>query len=357
MRTGADVIVVGAGVSGLFTALKLSDIGLHPEVIPAPDVSDLLASPDAALAPPWRRPTVFNQLEARSVKLLPELTTRLSQETGVDLALERQAMVALDASMEIPPTWLDQRREDIRTGVLSDFEPQLAQGHREALSYGRREALRGDRLKKALSLALARRGITVQQRSPVRRLEVAGNIVLGVELEDGRLQRADLIVLAAEQASSNLLHASGLESVDAGGALAPALQLAPSSAAVRSAVLSPTLMLSPRLDGRLLAISNLDEQGRATLTMDQLRQLVHASLPGLGRHDLERSGLLEVPDGQSRVAIGAYPGVRGFWMNVGHEAQGPLLALAAAEFLAEQLNGGAAVRELAVTLSRSSQLS
>jgi glycine/D-amino acid oxidase-like deaminating enzyme len=346
-----DLLVIGAGLTGLFTALFLKESGLEPLIVPTRPVSELLPALDDALLPPWQRPKVIARLEARSLRLLPGRLTALSQETGVDLALAGRDLVALNGRRAGGSAWGKTHPDDLQTGALADFEPQLADGNRSALCCRGRRSLRVDRLERALRLALLRRGVRVHERSAAARLEVAGNIVFGVELESGDGLRAEATVLAADQASGQLLFDSGLVPISGLAATGPALQFAPSSARLETVVADDALLLAPRLDGRLVALG-LAERSNEPTSPERLRQRVQDLLPGLGRHDLELIGRLPVPEPHLKASIGAYPGMRGFWLNVGHDPFGPLIAPAAAEFLAEQLSGGPAVRELAVTFSQ-----
>ena len=362
MKHRPDLIVVGAGVTGLFTALSLSEAGLRPTVVPAPGVAELLPQLDSALLPSWRWPSVFRRLQSRALQILPTQINHLAQETGVDLALGKVSLLELghanvaDQPLLQPDTPSGHDRPpDLERGHVADFEPQLALGQRSAIRERDCPVLRVDRLTRALTVALRVRDVQIQTHSAVKRLDVAGNIVLGVELADGSTCRAEATIVAGDQASAALVYGSGLERYAGQSRLAPALQFAPSSAALECAIVEPSLLLMPRLDGRLVAISNIDANARVLTPPMQLRRLVHSLVPGLGRHDLERNGRLAVPNSQAHASIGAYPGVRGLWLNTGHDAFGPIIASAAAEFLSEQLSGGPAVRELAVTLSPSMQ--
>jgi glycine/D-amino acid oxidase-like deaminating enzyme len=345
-----DLLVVGAGLTGLFTALFLKEAGLEPLLVPTRYAADFLPPLDDALLPPWQRPRVIGQLEARSLQLLPARLTELSQDTGVDLALSRRDLVALSGRRAGGSVWGESHPGELVSGALADFEPQLAEGHRSALCCRGRRSLRVDRLERALRLALLRQGVRVHERSAAARLDVAGNIVLGVELESGEGLRAEATVLAADQATGKLLYDSGLVSISGLAEPGQALQFAPSSARLQIVVADDSLLLAPRLDGRLVALG-LPGGSDEPSNPEGLRHRVHGLLPGLGRHDLELIGHLPVPHPGLRASIGAYPGVRGFWVNTGHDPFGPLIAPAAAEFLAEQLSGGPAVRELAVTFS------
>jgi len=350
-----DLIVVGAGISALASAFWLAEAGLKPLVVASPDIPDLLPQLDLSLALPWNRPRVLTQLEARGVTLMRELIIRLAQETGVDLELGHRDLLMLGAAGESSSSSCPLDSTDISEGPISSFEPQLVQGQERARCLHRRASVRSDRLIRALALALASRGVEILTHQRVKRLEVTGNIVLGVELNNHELLFADATVLAADQASAALLYDSGLEAIAGGSRLAPALQFVPSSTALGCAVIEPSILLAPREEGCLVAMSNLDPSQRAPLRLNELRLQVHRCLPGLGRHDLQRRGVMPVPGTVLKASIGSYPGVRGLWINTGHDALGPLIAPAAAEFLTEQLSGGPAVADLEPTFSRSMQ--
>lgn len=366
MSARHDLIVVGAGVSALTSALWLFECGLKPIVIPGPERSDLLPQLDLSLALPWRRSDVLNQLELRGLTLMPELITRLALETGVDLALVPRDLLLLQANDEADLNSEMVESLGMTRGPIGAFEPQLAEGFQDAWCLPARAAVRADQLARALGLALTRRGVEILGHRSVRRLDVAGNIVLGVELDNGEFVAGDATVLAADQSSNACLQDSGLETLTGDGELVPALLFNPSSAALGCAAVEPSITMAPREDGRLVAIAN-PEPGRESnptsnrestqdsirqpdqpgpLSRDQLRREVYRRLPGLGRHDLERSASLPNPGAVSKASVGAYPGIRGLWMNVGHDAFGPMTAPAAAEFLREQLAGGPGVADL-----------
>ncbi|AKS42678.1 FAD-dependent oxidoreductase [Wenzhouxiangella marina] len=351
MRRQPDLIVVGADASGLLSALALLDVGLMPQVVALRDAPDRLPPIDDSPLPPWFRPPLIEQLEMRAAQLLPELVSRLGQSTGVDLAIARRDLLVEGEADRSAADWLAHTHLHWSTGPIADVDSHLAQGSLTAVCVHQRLVLRQDRLERALRAELQQRGVELVSEAAVRRLDVAGNIVLGVELDDGRWLGADAVLVAAGAAGSRLIHDSGLERLEGEAAFAPGLLFAPSSTSLAASVWMDEFWLSPRLDGRLLAGTAIEADGQPRLDSRALRERVHARLPGLGRHDLQLRGETLALSANARAAIGAYPGVRGLWINAGHEAFGPILAIAAAEFLAEQLDGAAPVRELAVRLA------
>jgi len=355
VNSEADLIVVGQGLSALTSALWLHESGLKSLLVPAREQPDLSPMPDLTTMLPWRVSPMMTALERRGLALVSDLSTRLALEIGVDIAPGAVSMLAVTSLLDDRASDSSSEADELRHGLISDFESQLAEGYQPIVCLPRQPAIRSERMARALDLSLANRGVQRQLRAPAERLIVTGNVVRGVELEDGSILQADATVLAADQASARLLYESGLEGL-AGEAIAvPALEFAPSTTALGCALIAPEMMLMPQGGGTILALSALEPGSTCPMTIEQLRSNAHRRLPGLGRHDLKGWGQRPLPGPGSRASIGAYPGIRGLWINTGHDAFGPLFAPAAAEFLAEQLAGGPPVAELQPTFSPSMQ--
>jgi len=347
-----DIIVVGAGVTGLLTALKLHESGLQPLVASAGSEPgyDEFPLPDVAVLPAWQRGEWVDRLEMRSAELLPELVTGLGQATGVDCAMSRVDLLVAGEPGDDAVAWLEACDHHWQKGPLTDFDSNLAMGQSPGVKIEGLISLRQARLARALNLYLRQRGIEVIEHDPVRRLDVAGNIVLGIELTSGTLRRAEATVVAAAEQTGALLFDSGLERIAGTGSRESALVFAPAVAALHNPVWVEELWLQPMSDGRLLAGAVPLSSGDEHMGLSALLERVYDWLPALGRHDLQQRGSLEVAGPGTRPSIGSYPGVRGLWINGHHEVFGPLVAPAAAEFLAEQLAGSRPVPQLAVRI-------
>ncbi len=350
----ADVIVVGTGITSLLTALKLHESGLQPLLISSETDYSEFPLPDMAILPPWQSGEWVDRLEKRSAELLPELVTGLGQATGVDCAINQVDLVIAGGPDEKATAWLTASDRRWREGTLAEFDHSLAMGQLPGLLIKDRIALCQQRLVRALSLYLRQSGVEIIDHDPVRRLDIAGNIVLGAELISGVVRRAEATVVAAAGRTGDLLFDSGLERIEGAGRRSAALVFAPTVAALRVLVWTEELWLLPLSDDRLLAGLVARNPSADNLNTATLLERVYHWLPGLGRHDLQQRGQLDTVGAHSRPSIGCYPGVRGLWINSHHEVYGPLVALAAAEFLVEQLAGGPAVAALAVRVVRNS---
>jgi glycine oxidase len=348
-----DLLVIGRGVAGLTTALALSEAGLNCAVAEAPGSGGLDDPADCeltALRAPWSVPVEVVQLAERTRALYPALAARLGQATGVDCEYRRLGLVLAGEVSSAGLAWLAETEQPWHQGRLADFEPGLAWGQGAAVLLSGVDQVRRSRWIRALELALRQRGVAVFRDRPVRRLEVRGNVVRGAVLASGEGVRADAVIVAADQASSGLLHASGLDPLDEINDPVPRLRLHCGESCARHAVQAGELDLVPRPDGRLLAsLADPVPDVPGLSPFDRLLTTLANWLPSLNRFDIEARWVGPPAGGYARRPfVGAYPWIRGLWINAGHQQAGPAIAPAAAELIVDQLNGGPTNPRLAV---------
>ncbi|MFU8832768.1 MAG: NAD(P)/FAD-dependent oxidoreductase [Wenzhouxiangella sp.] len=347
----ADIVIVGDGIVGLTTALALTERGHQVLVVEGPASGERSpAEGFVSPVPPWRHPELVQRLIARSREMLPELVTALGQATGVDCGFQKHGLLLTGDQLGGGREWLEKSDLRWQWGPVAGFEPSLSGGEQPALLIEDISQIRSDRLERALALTLSQRGVPVLVGRAVSRLQVAGNIVLGVELADGRRVDADTVVLAAGAMTNPLLFDSGLQPIQIDPASAPWLMFNPASQLITHAINTGDCCLIPGADGRILASSLLEDEGQGA--DDDFLTRIANWLPALSRFDLESRWVGARPDpGRQLPAIGAYPQLRGLWINSGHLRSGLGIAPAAAELLAEEMNGGPIISELAVRLA------
>lgn len=347
----ADIIVVGAGLVGLTTALALREKGLRPLVIDAGDDDSAAVSSQA----PWRLPELLQGMVRRHREQLPERVVKLGQMTGIDCEFRREGLLLIGDQADGGQAWLDTCQSDWQWGHVADFEPSLAGIEQDALLIRGFSRVRASLLARALRLALPRWQVPVITGRLVERLQVAGNIVLGVTLADGTRVGAESVVLAAGSRTNTLLFESGLEPVRTDPDLVAHLLFNPGQQLISHVINTGDCCLVPLQDGRILAADLAGNDEDEKIAVDRLLQGVGDWLPALNRFDVEASGLGPRPglvgDGP---AIGAYPQMRALWVNGGHARCGLDLSLAAAECLAAQMDGGEVIKALGVRLATAS---
>lgn len=340
----AEIIVIGSGLVGLATAHALRRAGFRSLVIEAGDEGDGAV----AAVPPWQVPESVDAMVRHSEAMLPELVTRLGQATGVDCEIHDSGLLVTDENIEERVTWLQQHQHDYSRGTLTQFESGLSHGDLDALLIRIPHRVRHSRLARALALALPQWRVPIVSGCKVRRLEVAGNIVLGVELTDGRHVSAEAVVLAGGASINHLLFDSGLEPLAVDPKRAAHVLFNPSQRLISHLINIGDCCLAPLSDGRLMAVDLTDGADNPAEAIDELVNRVGYWLPALGRFDLESTGFGPKPGLETGLpAIGAYPQMRGLWINAGHRRRGLELSLAAGELLADQMGGTAPIPELA----------
>jgi glycine/D-amino acid oxidase-like deaminating enzyme len=344
----ADIIVVGAGLVGLTTALALREAGFRPLVLEGGDED----APAMSILPPWRLPAIIQDMAQRHAAQMPELVVRLGQLTGVDCEFRRDGLVLIGDQADGGQAWLNANKSFWQWGQVASFEPALTGAELDAMLLTGMTRVRASRLARALRLALPRWQVPVVSGRPVARLQVAGNIVLGVELADGLMVEAESVVLAAGSRSNALLFDSGLDPVRIDSPPVAHLLFNPGQRLISHAINTGDCCLLPYPDGRILAADLMARDCEAEQAVDDLLERVGNWLPALSRFDLEASGLGPRPGlGEDLPAIGAYPQMRALWINGGHARRGLEISLAAGECLADQLDGGAVPKSLAVRLA------
>lgn len=348
----ADIIVVGAGLVGLTTALALREKGLRPLVIEAGEDDAAAVSSQA----PWRLPTLLQAMARQHSEQMPERVVRLGQMTGVDCEFRREGLLLIGDQAGGGQAWLDAHQPDWQWGRVADFEPSLAAVDQDAMLLSGISRVRASRLARALRLALPRWQVPVISGRPVNRLTVAGNIVLGVELADGMRVGAESVVLAAGSRTNALLFDSGLDPIRIDPEPVAHLLFNPGQRLISHTINTGDCCLVPLHDGRILAADLAAKADDEKSAIEDLLERVGNWLPALSRFDLEASGLGPRPGlvgegSASGPAIGAYPQMRALWANGGHARCGLDLSLAAAECLAGQLDGGPVPEALAVRLA------
>ncbi|MCC7053755.1 MAG: FAD-dependent oxidoreductase [Gemmatimonadaceae bacterium] len=332
-RTSADVVIIGAGVSGLCSALALADDGL--DVVLVSDVRPGEASAAAggildtahgcAATDPGLQ-AVFRQ--ARD--LWPAFTASLCDRTGVPVPMNRDGILELATSIHAADALRDRagvEAEWLDAAALTALEPQL--GHAKgALRHRHDGAVNPLVLLRALKAAVGRHvHVRIVTGTVAGISPGAAGAATGIALADGTAISTMRVVLAA-----------GVWSGDITGLPSP-LPLAPlkgqmisvASRALRHVVMLGDGYAIPRGDGRTILGTTAEHAGFDARHTEEgvqaIRALATAILPALGS-----AGLLNAwagfrpmtPDGLP--IIGPDPIAPSLIYACGHGRNGILLA-------------------------------
>ncbi len=195
-----DVVVIGAGIIGLCTALSLSQRGLSVLVCEKGEIAGEQSSRNWGWCRASRRDPREIALAAEAIMMWGEMNTLVEAETGF-----RQSGILFvcdtDEEMARCEDWLDAAQPYRLSSRMVDAKgaaallPGLGKPVRGALHTSTDGRAEPQKAGPAIAAALRRRGAGVVTRCAVRALDTAVGRVVGVVTERGRVA-ADAVVLA-----------------------------------------------------------------------------------------------------------------------------------------------------------------
>lgn len=339
-----DVIVIGAGVIGLFTAWELANAGLKVQLVERGLVGrEASWAGGGILSPlhPWLYPEPVLALADLSQAAYPTICQQLAADTGIDPGWVSSGLLIQEPhSVEPARDWAVRRTYPMEVLDVAEqsarFPALPAIG--QALWLASVAQVRNPRLVKALAAMLVAKGVTLHQDQPVQSILVDAGRVRGVRTFSGQDMPSAQVVLAAGAWSAQLLP-DLLRIRPVKGQM---LLYSTASAGLPVIALRDETYLIPRGDGHILVGSSMEEAGYDKTPSAAIERQLHAAacviFPALSGAHLVTSwaGLRPAsPDGIPIVA--EVPGIAGLFVNTGHFRHGLLTAPASARLLADVL--------------------
>jgi len=340
----ADVLILGAGVSGLATAWALASRGIEVCVLergPVARESTWAGAGILSLLLPWHYLEPVVTLAEHGRRLWPAWLDRLQALTGLDAEYRITGMLVAEAGeLATARTWGERHGwrvevappEFVPACPLPDggvWLPEVAQ-------------VRNPRLARLLESAVRALGVQVLPHTAATGLTIAQGRLTGVETPAGRFTCAHAVVCAGAW-SRGLLGTLAL-GVDIRPVRGQILLLRARPDLVPAVVYRGGRYLVPRADGHVLVGSTLEEAGFDKSTTAQataaLLDFARQACPALVQATVARQWAGLRPGSPGNVpTIARHPEVAGLWLNAGHFRYGLTMAPAAAELIAAAILG------------------
>lgn len=346
----ADVVVVGGGVIGMLSALRLAETGQRVQVIERGVLGREASWAGGGIVSPlypWRYGRAVTALANWSQDFYPDLGRTLASDTGVDPEVFETGLYWLDMDDEEAALgWADREGAPLQSVAIDDVYaavPPLGAGFSRAMYRPGIANVRNPRLAQALRAALeAHPRVTLREHQAVEGLALTSGRVTGVNTSEGRID-ADRVVIAAGAWSGTLLADLGI-TLPVAPVKGQMILYKCDPAFLPTMVLARSRYAIPRRDGHVLIGSTLEHAAfDKTPTAEALQSLEASAfelLPALKRYPKVGHWAGLRPGSPGGVPfIGEVPGYEGLWLNCGHYRNGLVLAPASCQLLADLMIG------------------
>lgn len=349
----AEVVIIGGGVIGLTIARALRQRGVREVMLIERGRPGAEASWAAGgiLAPQVEadHADAFLRLACASRDLYPAFAASLTEETGIDVELDRSGTLCLGFTAkegeELRRRYEWQESEGLQVEWLSGdearrLEPGLSANVASALRLPNDFQIENRRLVSALLSANQKLGVQLVADCAVSALRIEGEKIRGVETSSGFV--ATPIVVVAAGAWSSFIGSRGSPLIEIEPVRGQMLCFSADSYVARHVIFSARGYLVPRRDGRVLAGSTSEHVGFDKCVTDDgiktIMAMAREIAPALADLPIISSWAGLRPRAKDDLPVlGLCEEVEGLFYATGHYRNGILLAPITGEVIANAI--------------------
>ena len=342
------IAIIGAGISGLMTALELVEQGCSVDIFDHAQAGQAASwAGGGILSPmyPWRYPFEVNQLAQYGKSLYHAWNEKLSPITGIDFQIHDTGMLIFDQDdFEIGLNYATQHHEpmqrcdQLNRTQLEQVNPHISQHFQQAIYFPELSNIRNPRVIKSLVAYLKQHAsVRLFEHCSVEKLIIQQQRVQGIQTADGNQFFSDQTVICSG-AWSQHWSLQTQRDIPVHPVQGQMLLFKTPANWLPTMCMNRVMYLIPRQDGHIVCGSSMAESGFNTQIDSNTQQnILNACLemvPELAQFPIvKRWAGLRPSSPQGIPYIGAMPELSNLWANFGHFRNGLCMGAASARLL------------------------
>lgn len=348
------IAIIGAGISGLLTALELIEQGCSVEIFDQQQAGQAASwAGGGILSPmyPWRYPQSVNELAKYGKSMYQTWNEKISPVSGIDFEINETGMLIFDETdFDIGLNYKEQYQDPmqqcqhVQRTQLEQLNPHISSRFQHAIHFPQLANIRNPRLLKSIVEYLKQHSqVTFHEQTWVHRFDIVQHQVYGVATTDGQRYAADNVVIAtgawSQHWSEQLQYSIPVSPVQG-----QMLLFKTPENWLPTMCMNQVMYLIPRKDGHIVCGSSMADVGFDQRPSLQTQQNIYKAclemVPELADFPIVKHWAGLRPSSPTGVPyIGAFPKIKNLWANFGHYRNGLCMGPASARLLRELMLG------------------
>ena len=346
------IAIIGAGVSGLLTALELVEQGCTVTIFDQQHAGHAASwAGGGILSPmyPWRYPREVNYLAQHGKQLYQDWNQKLLPATGIDFEIHETGMLIFDeADFEIGLNYKDQYQEPmqhceyLQRESLETVNPHIAEQFQHAIYFPHLANVRNPRLLKSLITYLKQNpNAEVIENTWIEKFNLQNNQIQSIQTSNGQHFAADQFVMTTG-AWSNTWSTQLKCSIPVEPVQGQMLLFKTPKNWLPTMCMNNVMYLIPRMDGHVVCGSSMNHLGFDQRPSVQTQQNIYRActemVPELANFPIVKQWAGLRPSSPTGIPyIGQMPDIENLWANFGHYRNGLCMGPASARLLRQMM--------------------
>ncbi|MEG0487339.1 MAG: glycine oxidase ThiO [Acinetobacter sp.] len=342
------IAIIGAGVSGLLTALELAEQGCKVTLFDQQQAGHAASWAGGGILSamyPWRYPQEVNHLARYAKQFYQQWNAKLQPETGIDFQIHETGMLIFDEDdFDIGLNYKDQYQdpmqhcEYLKRTQLEHVNPHISQQFQHAIYFPHLANIRNPRLLKSLITYLKQHpNVEVHENTWIEKFNIQNQHIQSIQTSSGQHFEADQFVIATG-AWSNCWSEQLQLSIPVEPVQGQMMLFKTPENWLPTMCMNKVMYLIPRMDGHVVCGSSMENIGFDHRPSVQTQQNIYKAcvemVPELADFPIVKQWAGLRPSSPTGIPyIGQMPELDNLWANFGHYRNGLCMGPASARLL------------------------